>query len=123
MSYWVVGAMFGGHEDQYDRFIRRGYWYCWEPGQSNIPAETHSRFEQIRTGDRIAIKRLLGRGSTEIEIRALGVVTDVDLDEWRVYVDWISQGLARRVPLHGCAGSIHGPFEHGDDWINAVFCL
>ncbi len=115
--------MFGGNEDQYETFLRRGYWYCWTPGQPDIPPEAHARFRQIRAGDHIAIKKLLGRGSSEIEIRALGIVTDIDVDEWRVYVDWRVTGLDRRVPLHGCAGSIHGPFEYGDPWLHQVFCI
>jgi hypothetical protein len=123
MSYWVVGAMFGGSEDQYEMFLRRGYWYCWTPGQPNIPPEAHARFQQVQIGDRIAIKKLLGRGSTEIEIRALGIVTDIDIGEWRIYVNWLVPGLSRRVPLHGCAGSIHGPFEYNDEWTRQVFSL
>jgi hypothetical protein len=25
-NYWVVGAMWGGHDDRLETFIRRGYW-------------------------------------------------------------------------------------------------
>jgi hypothetical protein len=87
MAYWVVGAMFGGTEDQLDSFIRRGYWYCWDPQKNvSIPAEIQNRFPQVRIDDRIAVKRMSGRGATEIEIKALGIVNDVDYDEWRIYV-------------------------------------
>src|SRR6266496_983505 len=109
MAYWVVGAMFGGSEDNLKSFIRRGYWYCWDPRHSTvIPSEVESRFPQIQVDDRIAVKRMLSRGATEIEIRALGIVTDIDHDEWRIYVRWVLGDLTRRVPIHGCAGSIHG---------------
>jgi hypothetical protein len=122
--YWVVGAMFGGNEDYLPVFLRRGYWYCWDPRHNiDIPSEVETRFPQIRTGDRIAVKRMLGRGSSEIEIRALGIVTDVDPAEWRVYVNWVVTGLARRVPIHGCAGSLHGPFQADDGWTREVFQL
>ena len=30
MSYWVVGATWGGLEDVLPQFIKRGYWYCWD---------------------------------------------------------------------------------------------
>lgn len=121
MSYWVVGAMFGGRDDQLENFILRGYWYCWDPRDGEVPATVRTLFPQIQRDDRIAVKRLLGRGSSEIEIRALGIITDVDLREWRVYVNWLVPNLARRVPLHGAAASLHGPFQANDNWIREVF--
>jgi hypothetical protein len=121
-NYWVVGAMYGGSDDQYEAFIRRGYWDCWGPGDKT-PPEVKSRFAQIEIGDRIAVKRLLGRGATEIEIRAIGIVIDVDRDDWCVYVKWVLTDLTRKVPLHGCAGSIHGPFRVDQDWTRQVFHL
>jgi hypothetical protein len=124
MNYWVCGAMFGGRDDQYELFVKRGYWYCWSSSSDKTPAEVKNRFPQIQAGDRIAIKKMLGRGSTEIEIRAIGVVTDVDVSEWRVYVDWLSHFNGRRVPIHGCAGSLHGPFSlENDEWVYRVFCI
>jgi hypothetical protein len=120
-NYWVVGAMFGGKDDQYDLFLKRGYWYCWDPNNSQTPDEAKNRFHQIRPDDRIAIKRMLGRGSREIEIRAIGIVKDVDLKEWRVYVDWIITNISHKVPINGCAGSIHGPFEENNIWVHQTF--
>ena len=26
-NYWVVGAMWGSQNDQYEIFVRRGYWF------------------------------------------------------------------------------------------------
>jgi hypothetical protein len=66
---------------------------------------------------------MLGRGPKEIEIRALGIVTNVDHDEWRVYVNWVVVGLKRKVPLHGCGGSIHGPYSAKHEWVRQVFHL
>lgn len=126
MAYWVVGAMFGGQDDQCEMFVRRGYWYCWDPKKPrdrDIPEEVQERFRKVQVGDRIAVKRLLGRGSSEIEIRALGIVTDIDLNEWWVYVNWLLTGIERRVQIHGCVGSIHGPYDYNDDWTRAVFCI
>jgi hypothetical protein len=124
MTYWVVGAMFGGTEDQLDSFILRGYWYCWDPKKNtSIPSEVQSRFPQIKVNDRIAVKRMLGRGAKEIEIRALGIVKDVDYNEWRIYVKWVLTDLNKIVPIHGCAGSLHGPFDQQDIWVREVFQL
>jgi hypothetical protein len=120
-NYWVVGAMWGGDNDQYDVFIRRGYW-CLGWDDSEQPAQA-ARRDQIQPGDRIAIKRMLGRGAPNIEIRALGVVTDVDHEDGRVYVRWVLPGLQRQVSGNGCFQSIHGPFESEDEWTRQAFCL
>lgn len=123
-QYWLVGAMFGGAHDQLSRFINRGYWYCWDPKESDdAPRHAQERFSMIKKGDRIAVKRLLGQGAKEIEIRAIGIVKDVDFTEWRIYVNWICTQMERRVPLNGCAASIHGPFQYADEWARQVFCL
>lgn len=133
-QYWVVGAMWGGTEDVLKTFLLRGYWYCWdiknieEPvlkgtGGNSVQAQ-RKRFLEIRKDDRIAVKRMLGGGAKEIEIRALGIVEDVDHGEWRVYVRWITdENFSRKVPLKGCTASIHGPFEPNDPWVQQVFCL
>ena len=121
MSYWVVGAMWGGHDDQLDTFVRRGYWflgYTEEEQQAQ-----NQRRDQIRVGDRIAIKRMLGQGASDIEIRALGVVTEIDPDDNRVYVRWAISNLGRTVPSRGCFASIHGPFAADDEWTRLVFQL
>jgi hypothetical protein len=121
MNYWIVGAMWGGHDDQSDVFIRRGYWFLgWS--DADQPAQAALR-DMIRTGDRIAIKKMLGQGSTEIQIRSLGVVTEVDTDDKRIYVDWLVKGLERKVPSRGCFKSIHGPFDAADEWIKDAFCI
>jgi hypothetical protein len=121
MSYWVVGAMWGGHDDQLETFVRRGYWflgYTEEEQQAQ-----NQRRDQIRVGDRIAIKRMLGQGASDIEIRALGVVTEIDPDDNRVYVRWAISNLGRTVPSRGCFASIHGPFAADDEWTRLVFQL
>lgn len=126
MKYWVVGAMFGGKDDVFDVFIKRGYWYCWEPGSTDEPSivRQQEKVRQIEPGDRIAIKKMLGQGASEIEIRSIGIVEDVDHDEWRIYVKWMDTFENRRlVPMKGAAASIHGPYEYDDPWIQKIFCL
>jgi hypothetical protein len=119
-NYWVVGAMWGGSDDQKDAFVRRGYWELgW--ADADQPAQA-ARRDQIAPGDRIAIKKMLGQGATDIEIRALGVVREVD-EAKRVYVDWLVPSLQRQVPIKGCMQSIHGPFAPDDPWTREVFQL
>lgn len=124
-NYWVVGAMFGGKDDQLAKFIKRGYWYCWDPEKvrkRDIPKKAQELFPKIHDGDRIAVKKLLGQGSSVMSVRALGLVTAVDHDEWRVYVKWLVTDLQREAPVAGCMGSIHGPFKDSP-WRSSVFSI
>jgi len=121
-NYWVVGATFEhGQEDQCEAFIRRGHWVMgWtrerQPAMAGL-------VDRIRPGDRIAIKRMLGQGSADIEIRAVGIVKDVDGENLCVFVDWVVSGLRRVVPGKGCFATIHGPFSANDEWTRHVFQL
>jgi hypothetical protein len=118
-QYWIAGAMWGGHDDQSDIFLRRGHWFLgWD--DKDQPDQARRR-DQIKADDRIAIKRMLGQGSPDIEIRAIGIVTDVDADDKRIYIRWILRDMNRTVPSKGCYKSIHGPFSPDDPWTNEVF--
>jgi hypothetical protein len=120
-QYWLVGTMFSGSDDHLDIFVKRGYWYCWDPRLNpNIPRAVADSFPKIKTGDRLAVKKMLGKGSPLIQIRALCIVTDIDYGEWRVYVRWLVTDMAREVPIKNCMGSIHGPFEPSD-WRASIF--
>ena len=120
-QYWVVGAMYGGSDDQAPKFIRRGYWLL---GWSDTDApDQAARRDQIKAGDRIAIKRMMGTGSSDIRITALGVVTEVDPIDKRVYVNWVADGMDRVVESKGAFKSIHGPFAESDPWVREVFRL
>jgi hypothetical protein len=120
-QYWVVGAMWGGHDDQSEVFIRRGYWFLgWSDERQ--PAQAALR-DQIQPGDCVAIKRMLGQGSPKIEIRALGTVNEIDPEDKRVYIHWAISGLQWQVPFKGCFASIHGPFAADDEWTRRVFQL
>lgn len=131
-NYWVVGAMWGGSENVLSVFLTRGYWYCWDIGENfisesevgNSVSTQRERFKQIKIGDRLAVKKMLGRGATEIEVRALGIVRDIDQKEWRIYVNWLTEhDFSRRVAIKGCAASIHGPFQATDSWVHETFCI
>ncbi len=136
-QYWIAGATWnGGNKDVLPDFIRRGYWYCWdinkfknkESSAGNSIKQQQERFTKIKIDDRIAIKRLKGKGADKMSILAIGVVKDIDISEWRVYVDWILTDIQdRNVPLAGCISAIHGPFKidspNADYWLNQIFCL
>lgn len=121
-QYWVVGAMWErGKKDQLDVFVRRRYWRLGWSDQ-DAPDQAALR-DRIAPGDRLAVKRMLGQGATEIEIRALVIVAEVDEEDKRVYVDWATTTLQRRVRAKGCLKSIHGPFDPADPWTREVFQL
>ena len=102
-------------------FLRRGYWQLgYSDGAS---PDQESRRDTIVEGDRIAIKRMLGQGSSDILIRSLGIVKEIDTGDGTIYVDWLVNDLDRKVVSKGCYKSIHGPFSADDDWIRMVFCL
>ncbi len=119
-NYWLVGAMWDGQVDQYEIFLRRGYWVLgWEDDEQ--PEQARLR-DQIQPNDRIAIKRMLGQGAHNIEIRALGIVKEVDQEDKRVYVDWVVPRVEHRhVHSRGCFSAIHGPYPDNDDWIREIF--
>lgn len=70
-QYWLVGANLGGH-DTTDIFVRRGYWMMgWDDEDQPVFAQ---RRDDMQLGDGVAIKAGLGPGSSEIQIKALGIV-------------------------------------------------
>lgn len=136
MSYWVVGAMWRGksENDVLPNFLKRGYWYCWDEkytpqeeeskGSGNSVEAQRERFTKIKISDRIAVKKNLSITNQEIEIRAIGIVKDIDLNEWRVYVDWLPSFKEKRVVnMKGCSASVHGPYENDSAWVKEIFCI
>ncbi len=122
-NYWLVGATFGD-VDMYNEFIENGFWYMgWEHYHSNKHRidQFFSRVSQIKINDRIAIKRLMGKGQSNIKIMSIGIVKKVVKDI--VFVDWLVTGMDRKVPITGCVGTIYGPFAYSDDWTRKVFSI
>ena len=123
MKYWVVGASWGGVEHQDKRFVEEGFWLLgWK--ESDQPNQ-YEKASEIKPGDRIAIKRMKGKGQTGIRIFHLGIVKGVILDTDKIIctVNWVATDLDRDIEeSRGCFKSIHGPFEK-DEWIEKVFCL
>ncbi len=121
-SYWIVGASWGGTDYQDQRFVKEGIWMLgW--GENDQPAQ-YRKAEEIKVGDRIAIKRMRGQKGG-LKIFHIGVIKGVILDANRVIctVDWVATDLNREIEeSRGCFKSIHGPYEM-DEWIQQVFCL
>lgn len=136
-QYFVVGASTNdnNHHPLVETFIRRGYWEMdstIKSGQpSNFPVEDSksiARFEKMRIGDRIAIKRMNGLGSPDITILAIGIITDIDESSHRVYVNWVKPKMQKMVESHGCFARIHGPYTINESpeirfWLNEIFRL
>lgn len=118
-NYWLVGTNWAGN-DQTEAFIRGGYWEMGfeEDEEPIVPAR---RRDQIKIGDRIAIKSMDGQGATTITIKALGIVTDIVNN--KIYIDWKLTNLNRTVQSHGAFATIHGPYLYSEEWTREVFCL
>ncbi len=120
-KYWLVGAMWGGREDQYDDFVDNGYWELgWDDSDKPIMTE---RRTNIEIGDRVAIKKMLGQGSNEIEIRAIGKVTRKSASGRVLFIKWTVTNMHRKVECKNALGSIHGPYTYDDPWIREIFCM
>ncbi len=118
MNYWIVGATWD-KENLAETFYRRGYW---EMGYKDTEKPIYaSRRNKIKTGDRIAVKTRDGKAAKTICIKAIGTVKDVN--NGRVYIEWILKGLKRHVPSKNCFGTIHGPYSSENPWIWQAFCL
>ena len=89
-----------------------------------------SKAKGINPGDRIAIKRMLGKGKTGIRIMHLGIVKGVVPETSKVTctVDWVATKVNRLVSeSKGCFQSVHGPYVLSDpnykEWLEEIFCL
>ena len=93
--------------------------------KGNSVENQQERFRKIRQGDRIAVKKVESIPNQEMEIRAIGIVKDIDETEWRIYVNWLplftSTDERRIVNLKGCTASLHGPYPLSDPWIQEIF--
>ena len=92
-SYWFVGAMYGGSDDQMPRFIEEG---IWETGYKDRHRDL---VRAIQPGDRIAVKSSYtrkhglpfdnrGQSVSVMSIKAVGTVTANPGDGRKVKVDW-----------------------------------
>ena len=118
-QYWLFGANWDG-TDKTEMFVRRGYW---EMGYDDDQKPDYAQLrDQMKEDDRIAIKSRGGKSAEHINIKAVGIVKEVDSEEGRVYVDWILSGIDREVPCRGKFSTIHPPLsEEHEGWIHSIF--
>ena len=91
MNYWVAVATFGGVDDQYETFVRARILVLLDPRRNTeIPADVRQPVLQSQQGDRIALKRMLGRGAIEIEARRHRDRDGRDRDEWSACIELVS---------------------------------
>ena len=125
VNYWIVGASYYSDGSQYERFYNGGFWMLgWERGDQPFQYNLASK---IKNGDRIALKRMNGRGARDITIMAIGTVRAVVLDNARIFctVKWCDGVKERTVESRGCYAAIHGPYSMVDnaDWLQKIFWL
>ncbi|WP_257978727.1 AAA family ATPase [Vibrio parahaemolyticus] len=95
INYWLVGASYGGGDDQTERFLQDGVW------QNGYDDRYLEQVKQVKAGDRIAIKSAYVRTRSEslpfdnrghpvstMKIKAIGTVTKNHGDGQWLDVDW-----------------------------------
>jgi hypothetical protein len=93
-TYWLLGATFGGNEDQVERFLREGIWEIRTPKNTEADA-----VRSMKAGERIAIKSTFvqtlnlpfdnrGQGISAMRIKARGTITGNTGDGERISVAW-----------------------------------
>ena len=104
---YYVGAMFkdgNNWEDQIPNFMREGIWIL---GWGDEIDKYVDRLDSVKKGDIFIIKRLLGKGSSQMKVLAAGVVVGKQpMTESIVNVEWSSPKLDLVVPLKGEIGTI-----------------
>ena len=102
-NYWVVGATVSG-QDMSNDFITKGFWFGDQEDVQHV-------INQVVAGDRIAIKSMLGHGSNQVLIKAIGLVTDARgfaATPFKfLYVNWLDvRSEQRKVPFHNFSNTI-----------------
>lgn len=129
-QYYIVGASYGGCESQLDRFLSDGIWALGWTGD-DAPSQ-YKPLMKMKKGDFIAVKRMNGRGATDVTILARGVVRGVILEaqeenRFICTVNWFEPSVNKVVPAkhRGIFRSVAGPFTLDEDkeWLINVFDL
>ncbi|MDF2096604.1 AAA family ATPase [Aquibaculum arenosum] len=92
-SFWFVGALWGGTDDQTERFMNEGVW------QNGNDDKFAAQVARMKPGDRIAIKATFVRKYglpfenqdkpvSCMRIKAVGTITEATKDGKTVKVDW-----------------------------------
>lgn len=92
-QFWFVGAVWGGTEDQTERFFSEGIW------QNGYDEKFSDHVKRMKPGDRIAIKASFvkkyglpfdnkEKPVSCMRIKAIGTITEATKDGKTVKVDW-----------------------------------
>jgi len=127
-NYWVVGASWDGTDHQDGEFIENKIWVLGY--KENESKHQYQKAQKIKKNDRIAIKRMMGKGASEIKILHVGIVEGV-VDYGNLVicvVNWLVTNKNISVESRGCFASIHGPYKMNEDeenknWLNSIFSL
>ncbi len=117
-KYWLVGATWKD-KDMLPDFIIKGIWKMgWDKGDKPLYDQ---RISEMKIGDRIAVKRLLGQGNDKMVILAIGIITHIEGQV--INVNWVMKNMTRKVSLNGgCFGTISNPFTP-NGWIRRIFTI
>ena len=125
-SYWLVGASWWCRSPR-QKFVDNKIWVL---GYKEKDDESQYLKAKNKKGDRIAIKRMMGKGSANIKILHTGIVEGVvDYGSLVIcVVNWLVLEKNIEVDSKGAFASIHGPYKQGKDkdtdaWLNKVFSL
>ena len=127
-NYWLVGATWQEDDftgDKYSDFTQNGIWMLGYKKQHK--PQLYALAQQIKIGDRIAIKHNQGPPSEPIDILNTGIVTGVinNIDRVTYVVKWFNTQISN-IESRGCFRSVNGPFQKNDqyrDWLNQIFSL
>jgi hypothetical protein len=125
MAYWVAGTDRHG-TNMYNDYVTKEYWQLNIDGLKDHRMQ--NRFGQMRVNDRIALKSNMGRTRGAIKIKALGIITNIDMVERKVTVKWILTDMDRVIDNNGCLARLHGPYEDVVDskanpWVHYAFII
>lgn len=114
-QYWVLGASWEKNQQKKDILISRGYWYlgCSQK-EKDLIVENHN---QIRVGDKIAVKDTSSSDLQNGKIKAIGIVKEIDEHHKTICIDWILEEVKRENFGQGSINSLEGPFFEKEDWV------
>jgi len=119
-SYYLAGANHDG-EDKTHHFLKHNYLQVYYDGVID------QRLHDVQEGDRIAIKSRNGQGSSNITIKAVGVVEGITetADCVIFFMTW-TEINSREVESRGCFRRFHGPYEKNRStrkWLRDIFAI
>ena len=137
-NYFVVGATFedadGTTYPMDKELVEQGIWTLgWRPpfGEHPNAKQFYESANQIQRGDRIAIKKMDGKGG--VNILHIGIAKKpFKIDDTIICsVDWINieSFPDRKAGLNGWVGAAYGPYSRNkgtsfeDFGLDKVFCL